>query len=351
MNIVLVGSLMAATSAFRKLEMELKARDNEVYSFLGGGKLEFVPELEDRIQKADFVLIGMATPESNAVEELRAAKIATQLGKRYGFFADVDGVAVGRSHFAPYRDGAKLLFVPNQEEAEQARPHYPNVRIVVSGNPDWDDFAYPARSREEVRQKFQVKERQRLIMFVGDTADEMIYLHWWFLMEALWRIDPPSPIASRSKVLLTVHPGDPRFKKDPDIYKSFEKISDPCFDVQIVTRDIMPSSEILAGVDVVLVPPGSIVGQGAVLLRKSVICLGSRLALDGLEKSIGSREWPPCVKGAQLQVANAQELAKALLNIGQHTLRENQEKAFPLPAGGKGAIVKLMANEIHKMYS
>ena len=151
MKVVLLGHMVASCQAFSRLEKELQRRNIDVVSYLADGKsYKMSPErIAYDVCVADIVVLGMANSPDLAKEELAVAELRASLKKPVAFYADTyDSWA--RPHFKNAIEKASVLFVINEMEAKKAREFFanPNLKIVASGNPMWEDFCFPAVSRE-----------------------------------------------------------------------------------------------------------------------------------------------------------------------------------------------------------
>lgn len=341
MRVLLVGQMVASCEAFSKLKDGLQERNVEVRAFLANGKpfaVGIAQVIELQAEHCDAVLVGMASDEKLAKEEITACKVAVQMGIPFGFYADTYGVC-RRKWFENLRDKASFIFVVNEEETRTARDLYPNAKVVISGNPRWEDYFYPRFSREEVRTKLGVANDDTMVLCPGGTDIVVNSLHWGGVIAALANLDADP---SHWKVFLSVHPGDLN-----DLEKYQTLIKHRRLPVRLVTKAEMESADMVPGCDLV-VESASGIGTAAACQRKPTISYFTEVALSRMEGKDCNREWPPCELGLSRRVKdNPERLANAILDLlyydGFEEMKRRQEEVHPAPAERGEAIRKMIA--------
>ncbi len=297
------------------------------------------------VRDCDILVCGMSSSSELATAEIAAAEEAVAGGIPFGFYADTFGV-VNRPWFMSkaLQGLASFVFVVNQEEARNAKTLFPNVDIVVSGNPEWEEFAFPEKTREEVRTELKVILREHLILCPGGKSLAVNILHFGAVIGAVRQL------VGQKRVILSLHPKDPN---PVELYKELVELSSvPLQVAETSTLDILP------GVDLV-VQSASTIGVAAAIQRIPVIDFFSEIALARMEKVTGAREWKLCQKGVSKAVCSYPTTLADWMNaylggpFGRLTeemkiMRQNQEKVFPKPSE-RGAAVRIMADHIEKV--
>lgn len=385
MNVVLVAKDVAPSSAFERLELELTKQSIRSFSFLRGidrraeaGNAEL--SMETWMEHCDVVLLGMSSSEKLAEIEIRAAEEAVKWNIPFGLYADTYGV-INRGWLAHLRDKASFVFVINEEEGKKARGLYPNAKVVITGNPMWEDFCTPKLSREEVRQRLGVSDEQKMVLCSGGKNLAVNMLHWGGVIEAFSKKSAPKDY----KVFLSVHPGDKPAEEIKKIQKLVAEsnldldkdVVDQLIDrlvktaeasylahyndlvryskrvpVKVVTKDFMSGPDMLPGADLVI-ESASTLGIEAAFQRIPVISSFWEVALARIEESCGSRDWELCDSGAALRVDGdpnqllyfIQDLLLSGSLANGFGMKERQAEAYPMPPE-KGAAVRMMAETL-----
>lgn len=340
MKVVLLAHDVAPSQALKMIEKELMTRDLSVWSYLGnGGEITADPsDIAATIRNSDVVLLGMSSSEKLATEEIAAAEAALEHRTPYGFYADIYK-CVRRPWFERVREGASFVFVINSDEATAARELFPNAKVVISGNPLWEDFFMPKRPREEVREKLEVASDETMVLCPGGKSAVVNILHWGGVIEALSDL---STDPKHWKIFLALHPGD---KTPPDFYQDL--VTHSRVPAKIVAKEFLSSSEMLSGCDLVI-ESCSTIGIEAACLRKPVISYLSEIALGRLEKGSGSRSWELCVLGVAEEVrGEPMQLANCVGNLldygGAASLLVRQAEVYPEPPERGSAVRKMIA--------
>ncbi|MEK7078036.1 MAG: hypothetical protein AAB911_00525 [Patescibacteria group bacterium] len=292
----------------------------------------------------DVVVCGMSSSPELAKEELAACEAAVKAGIPLCLFADTFR-SWARPWFEPYRQAASALFVINPEEAEKARNLFPHAKIVASGNPAWEDFFFPKYTREEVRQKLEITDEQKMILVPGGKCLAQNMLLFGAVIEAA------NQPGSGYRVVLTLHPGD---SNPSEIYADLVKYSRTL--VLVIPKEMLSGSEIIPGCDVV-VQSGSTIGIEAACQRKPVIEYLTYVGLGNWERQTGSRKMETIELGIAGELRAFHGIHELSLYIHQLTGAEHiarlgslaqQEKVFPQPAE-KGVAVKMIINTLQEL--
>lgn len=345
MRIVLVARDFAPSEVFTKLAQELTSRGHNVLAFLGKGK-PFEASI-DAITRAvcdtDVVLLGIS---NDADEEVAAGEAALKNGIPFGLYSDMYG-SYRLAAFERLRMHTRFLFVINSGDAEDAGMIFPKTDIVVSGNPMWEDFAFPRVPREEVRRKLGVADEETMILCPGDKSIVVNFMLFGLTVEAVHR---PLLMERKPRVIIALHPGDPH---PPEVYRdvvdSVRRVP-----IHMVTRDFMPTLDIVAGIDI-LVTAVSAVGIAAAFQRKPVINLFTEFLCVQLERDRGHRRWEPCELGVAEAVhggsvdALAMKMDQLLNPDGFAPTLKRQEIIYP-PPPTKGTGMRVMISLLENLF-
>ena len=354
MRIALVGQMVASSQAFERLGKELLRRGCEIASFLANGKQ--YPFSEDEmlfgVCGSDVLVTGMASSAELAKEELAAISAAAAAGKPVACYSDTYGTWA-RPHFASVREGVAALFVINgEEEREACTAGFKTV--VASGNPVWEDFYFPAVTREEVRQKLGIADDETMVLVPFGKDLVVNILHAGGVIEATSRIARDD--SRWFVVILGIHPGD---KNPLELYQGL--MGATAVIVRIVPKSEMPSSQVLVGADLV-VESASTLGIEAAHLRIPVVDYFTEIALSRMEASSGSRRWGPCELCVAIPIygGSVDKLAQVIEDILNFSdaqplpsrttldLLVRQEAVYPRPPE-KGTAVKIMADTLERL--
>ncbi|OHA24452.1 MAG: hypothetical protein A3D50_01485 [Candidatus Taylorbacteria bacterium RIFCSPHIGHO2_02_FULL_44_12] len=167
MKFVLVAGDYAQSEVMEMLGNKLQEKGHAIALFLRRGKKEPLPieDIRKEIQSSDWLVSGMSNVSD---DEVAAVRSAHEYGKLVALYADT--FANYRfPAFEPIRGFVKKLFTINQSEADDAASVFPkNTEIVLTGNPRWEEFAFPVFSREEVREQLSVPEDWTIVLCPGD---------------------------------------------------------------------------------------------------------------------------------------------------------------------------------------
>ena len=295
--------------------------------------------IDDACHDADFILTGMSSSAELSEHEMSALTGGIIKGSPFGVFADTFGAWKGREWFEEYRRKAAAIFVLNEEEAAEARVMYPNAKVFGYGNPRWEEFFTQRMTREQVRAKLGVSGSDIVVEVPGGKDLECNLLHFGAVIDAA-RMLREDDISNSYVVVVSLHPGD----KNPR--SEYEKLAEKFdFDwVRITDKSLVSADDMLAGVDMV-VQSASTVGVTASCQRIPVINYFSETALARLEKSVGTREWPPVTQGVELAVTNDIETLGAAMQVchlGLYAcgvMMKCQKEVYPRPAGKPAAAL------------
>ncbi len=345
-RVVLIGQMAASTRGLALLTERLLEEDCEIGAYLPDGKplAGLRSEIARDMGGADLVVTGMASSAELADEEIMACELASERGIPFGHYCDTYGVH-NRPWFAPLRGKTSFLFVINADERKEAQKIFPNAEIVISGNPTWEDFFFPKKTYEDVRSRLGILPNEIAVMCPGGKNLTVNILHFGAVVDALNGLSENMQIFKLFKIFLSLHPGD---LNSPDAYKDFIVYSR--VPVKIITKNVMTSSDLVVGSDII-VESASTIGIEAACQRKIIIDFFGEIALARLEEQSGSRIWPPCVMGiAEFVYSDPSNLAEKIiycLHSENRYLRKQQEEVFPAPAE-KGSAVKIMTATIKK---
>ncbi len=328
MKTVLVAGDFAQSEVMRMLGEVLQERGVEVVSFLRGGRAEALPTeaIKHEIASANNLVVTMSNLSD---DEVMAVTEAHRIGVRCSLYADTFG-----NHrlpaFEPVRDFVETLFVINADEGRDAATYFPKANIVATGNPRWEEFAFPVQTRVQARERLSVFDDRKLILCPGDKYLALNMLLFGAAGEAVGSLN--RRFGSQIELLIGFHPGD---LNSPSLYEDVWRYAG-C-PVKVVGKHVgIPTSEIVIGCDMV-VEFNSTIGIQAACLRKPVIDFCTTVALKGRPATIGKDPWKLVELGASEGVyfGSVDKLActiKRLLHPGGfESMRAHQESAFPVP--------------------
>lgn len=340
-KIVLVAYDVMPSQALQKLANKFTELGWDTMSFLGFGKeISNAAEITKAVASANAVITGMSSKPKFVEPELLAINTAIANGIPFGCYADTYGVYL-RPWFKDVRNKASFLFVINEEEAADAKPLFPHSQIIATGNPLWENFCFPRLTREESRAKINVANNQTLILCPGAKVLMMNAALFINTIEAAHQL---ILMEKNPVVIISTHPGDPN---PPEIYEDLVKYSR--VPVKIITRDILTTSDIIPGADIV-VDFCSTTAVKAAHQRIPVINFFTEIQLGRLEEIIGAREWELNRLGvAEAVYGNVKDLTFAINRLltpeGFAPMRQRQEIIYPAPPA-KGAAINKMAEAI-----
>lgn len=339
MKIVLVAGDFAQSEVLKALGDRIVQFGHTTESFLCYGKKDQfqLDSIRQSISGAGFLVVGMSELSG---EETEAVKEAVRQNVRIALYADTFG-AHRLPAFEFARELALTMFVVNQDEEHDARKLFPCADVFVTGNPRWEEFAFPKLSSCEAAHKLGLTAGKLVILSVGDKYLAQNIIQFASTIEAVrmlgWEWN--------TYTLLALHPGDPN---DPKLYE--ELVRNSGCDVRIIGRHVgIDTSEILVGCDLV-VEFTSTIGIQAACLRIPVVDFCTTTALRGKSPIIGKDPWLLTVMGASHPVYNGSVeqlgkfMSRSLLDYSYLSeLRSKQERVFPVPSlDNRGRALKLM---------
>lgn len=251
-KVVLVARDAAPSQAGEQLVIVLEQEGVKVAPYLGMGK-PLADRLADAlvdVETADVVWLGMSAPEYQAEEEISVAEYASRVGVPYGFYSDTFG-CYARPWFEPYRSETSFVFVLNDEDKAGALQLYPRASsldtVVTTGNPNWEEFAFPKFTRQEVREKLRVGDDEYLILCPGTKSVPIGSYVWVGVIQALHGLLH----IGKFQVILAPHPGEPTVQNGMNVYADLEKYSGNVT-VRFVTKDVMATADMIPGADLVV---------------------------------------------------------------------------------------------------
>lgn len=348
MKVLAVARDMAPSDAFTRL-FKCQTDSLEIKCLVGNGKpfQESTGQIKEQVGDADAVLLGMSSSPELSQEELAAGREAVILGKPIFLYADRFGTW-SRPWFKELWPYVQCLFVINEQEAGKARALYPNnTEVVVSGNPIWEDFAFPTMSRPEVRNKLGIADDETFILVPGGKVLAINILLLDAVIEASLKLAP-----WKFRIIFTPHPGD---QNDRKFY--MEIFSFTCTDTvkaEIIEKDTMSSTVAVVGADLV-VDSASTIGIQAAFIRTPAITFLNKVVLGRMLLIEGTQLWEPCELGVSQCVTNdlvmlASAIESLLTPSGFAEMRLCQEKKFPQPPE-KGSACRIITESIKEVVS
>ncbi len=349
-TLLLVATDFAYSQIFRKLCQAFAQRHTVHFiDILGNGKTVSVPDIESAFNTHAIhgVLAGMSNKPETAEAEMRACMKARERGIPYGFFAELPDVAVGRSWLNELKKDASFLFVIDEETAQAAAPQYPKAHtegnIIVSLDVRRDDWFFPEVTRNEVRRKMGIALNEMTILCPGTKDLVPNILLFGAVVEA-------ASLCQGRSILLSIHPGDK--KEHLSAYESLVNLASATVQTKIITKEMMPTSELLVGCDIV-VQSMSTVGHHAACLRIPVIDFLTKIDIERYKReNSDSAGWWLSEVNASIRIwGDTMQLSATIEQLTNHglqniKLRQAQEKAFPKPKQ-KGEAIDRVCKAIH----
>jgi hypothetical protein len=295
-TILLVANDVGPCRALKELASGMSAiRGLIVKSFFNFGGESCNQNLDGEVSLADAVIVGMSCNLKLAKDELHVAEKALASRKPLFLLADTFGV---RPHFDSIlsRDGVTLFHV-SENEADEARKRYPNLKVVATGNPVWENFFFPAMSREESREMLGVKPEEKIILCPGGKDTVVNTLHFNHVIERC------SENLQNCTVIVSLHPGD---LTPEEKYWTFIEHAPSNTNVSVISGNKTKATDILQGSDLLYSSASTI--EIEALCREEIIptcCFLSPLAKRRLRRSTGNDEWELEVRRLSLSGSNA----------------------------------------------
>lgn len=335
----------------RRIGAALQERGHRVKTFLANGQKPTFTESEvgEAVKEADFVLLAVS---ENLTETLRAGAIAKECGIPFGIYASGGPNGYRGSNLAPLRSDTGLVFVFNESEVGPTQTLFPKAKVVVTGSLHWENFFFPALSREEARTKLGVAKDELVILVPGDKDLVLNILLFGLTIEAAGEL--ASDLGRHVRVVIGFHPRD---LNPISAYQNLGRFVPPNVSVTFLRREaatnipggmdlrVQPTPHALSGADIV-VTFVSTLGYEAACQRIPVVCFFPLYGEKWLESLTGTSEWKQCGNGTAREVrgCSAENLAEEMLSIltpgpEQKRLRQKQEMVYPNPPE-KGAAVR-----------
>ncbi|MAG12826.1 hypothetical protein CL630_03380 [bacterium] len=279
-TLLLVGTDMAISQALGKVGDSFTARKAsglQVVSELGYGDIVSESRVEEILEiDSDIacVLTGMSSKPENSDAEITAWRMAREYDIPYGVYADTEGMVAGRPWFSKQlKENVSFVFVINEEEATLAKQHFPEAKIIISGDVRVDDWFFHEIPRDEVRGQLNIKPDEFAIMCPSNKILSVNVLFFLGVLRAMKlvidnrRIDKP-------RIFFSIHPGDP--KDHHPVYNFMAK--DHKIRPEVITGEIMSGTEMVCGMDMII-QSMSTIGKQAACQRIPVIEFVTDLAM------------------------------------------------------------------------
>lgn len=345
MKIVLVAGDYAQSEVLSMFAKMLERAGHDTMSFLGYGKKnQFTADsVKAFVKDASWLVAGMS---ERSDEEVVAVQEAMRRNIPFALYADTFG-AHRLPAFTFARDLEFRLFVINDKEAGDASNLFPRADVYVTGNPRWEEFAFPRLSRGEARSVLGIEDNRRVILCPGDKSLAQNMIQFGATIDAVHKLK----WARKTDIVIGLHPGDPN---DPKLYD--ELVERAGCVVRIIGRHVgISTSDILVGCDLV-VEFTSTIGIQAACLRIPVIDFCSTIAMGGKSPVEGEDPWRLVKGGASMPIyfGSSEALAvtmSRLDHLGEtsllRTLLNNQEHMFPVPPkNARGQAIRLMCGAL-----
>ncbi len=157
-------------------------------------------EIREKVRNSKSTIV---TASNYTVSEIFAAECAREEGKPLALIALGNNGWKNRD-FTSLRNSVSLLIVGDEQEKKLAQAFFPSSQIVASGVPQYEEFAFPKNTREEVRQRLNTKDEQ-LVLVVGDKTPSLNITLATVVTEALRDVATTS--SEKYKIIFTLHPG------------------------------------------------------------------------------------------------------------------------------------------------
>ena len=307
-----------------------------------------------RAAVADADIVVVAT-SSCTVAEVIAAEEAVKLHRPLILVA-LGHRAWQNPDFAGVRNATRTLFVSDKEQATAAAHLFLNARIIPTGIPTYETFAFPKYTREEVREKLGIASDHKFILVPGDKDFTLNIPLAVCVLEALRTL--PNPWSY--EVILTIHPGHTPFprQESSDELLAFYQSQFDCYNSKVHIRvsckatpfgigtpDMVPGADLVIGIN-------STVLIRAAYLRIPAIAMLLAGAFSYELPHENDGWWPPVDTGAIEGIYNMssgalREDIRELCNprSGTSLMRRHfQEVAYPAPQRVGSAYEKMIAD-------
>jgi len=353
---VLVGRDAAPSGCFKQLEPILRDCGFDLSLIVGGGKplAKTMEEIAFLASHANILLLGMSSSLKLAQPEIVAGNAARNAGVPYGFYGDVPRCWARARKGAWFEDlasDAAFYFGVTQADADAAREVFPKAQLIGTGNPLREEAAFPSFTREEVRAKLNVASEEKLVLAPGGKFAAGNMVSWAVVMDALSLL---ARDGKRFQLLLTTHPGDripyatdAATREEMNLYE--ELVSFSPIPTRIVGKDVLMTSDIVPGADII-VEFGSSIGIEGAYQNIPVVSLGFEILFHYLEQERGTRILEAVDDGlSELVVADVSKLAETIQSLltaeGFARMRACQQYLCPKPIE-RGAALRMIANAV-----
>lgn len=357
---VLIARDAAPSGCFKRLEPILKERGFSVDLIIGEGKplMKTVEEVTLVASRASIVVLGMSSSLELAEPEIVAGRSAKSAGVSYGFYGDIPRCwarARKGAWFEELAPDAAFYFGVTQGDADAAREVFLNAKLIGTGNPLREEMAFPRLTREEVRAKLNISFEDKLVLAPGgnfSAAGNMA--SWVVLMDALSFLMAGG---QSFQLVLTTHPGDRTqyavdavTQKEMNLYDKLVSLSP--VPARIVSKDVLTTSDIVPGADII-VEFGSSIGIQGAYQNIPVVSLGFEVLFRQFEQVTGNRVLEAVECGiSELVVADASKLADKIVALltasGFAQMRTRQQELCPKPTE-RGAALRKIADAIARI--
>lgn len=342
--IVMAAQDVAPSQVLKLLAEEILRRTQNfsVHRLLAFGgdqtpNVDNIVSVTDLVTGANSVIVGMSSSLKLAEKELEAAEQALAIGIPVYCYVDTFGL---RPYFSKILSSRlTTLFCISERQAEQARREYPDLNVVVTGNPMWEEFFTPELTREQSREKLGIGLDETVILCPGGKVAAVNIVHFNTVIEGCTG-------DKEYYVVISLHPGDntPR-----NIYETLVDFAPDNVKVRIVPRNEMSASEILSGSDAVVSSASTI--EVEALCREvpiPVFSFLSPLAKRRLKRVTGSDEWELVKMEVVYEYDHVTRLnllgsIKDWMNSGEDSMEVNKiRKHFPKPEKIGSSLEKMM---------
>lgn len=359
-KVVFVASDVAPSGCFKRLEPILKERGLDAVLFIGEGKPlnKSLEEVALAVSNASVVVLGMSSSFELAQAEITAGDAARNAGVPYGFYGDVPRCwarARKGAWFENIATDASFYYGVTQADANAGRQVFPNAQLIGTGNPLREDMAFPSFTREEVRAKLNIVPEEKLVLAPGGNFFAAGNMASWVVV-----IDALAILAAEDwhfQLVLTVHPGDripyavdAVTKKGMRLYEDLVSFSP--IPARVVTNDILTTSDMVPGSDII-VEFGSSIGIEGAYQGVPIVSLGFEILFRMLERSSGIRTLEAVGCGlSELVIADASKLADTIRRLltpsGFAPMRARQKELCPKPTM-RGVALRNIADAIARI--
>lgn len=350
---VLVARDFAGSYGLGELARELVRGGVECATFLGMGRpFEATPvDILRAVKKTDSVIVGRSSSADLAEPEIAAMDAAIK--NKVPAYMYSDGWLSLLPWFRDYYGELRCLFVLHDYCLRQVKRVFPNVAVVVSGNPEWETF-FPGPTYEADRQKVVEKLRgmgassawAKLILVPGVKDRDLNLQLWREVGQAA------EQLSGNFCLVASMHPGD--LNEPADYQNALAGLGLPKLFLHkgagVGTAQVVPASTwVIASL--------STLGDRACCQRKRVIDYATPQAMARFEQlnallPVSERRiWPPCQAAAsRLVTGGMEELQETMRQIrtkeGFAEQRKRQRRFYGSRAPSPGTAVKIMAEQI-----